>query len=433
MGKSALYLWCAGLAIVTFDLVLRFNFLGFTIKSYYFLFLAAASLFAFAEIKAGRLLDEMKQLFRAPWVFAFLLFLYELGMSPFSFAPKKSYGYSCFLLFDLLVVAIPGVAILRRNPVASRKAVTIALMTAAYFLVSVILVDLVAFQYGVIGGLIGYNQELSLMWGMSRAHAFSYEPSYLSMYFNFSLLFLTGEFLSPNRVVSRKPLCGAISLLLVGIFLLASRTGWVLVAIGLLVLLFQSRRLLWRRELALPSGAILAGLLLFLCVLPKKHYSAMTEHLISTILSGTDGSGNSRLKAMTDAINIGIETKGLGVGVGASFFYYIAKHPEVVTPYLNVSMSSEYIMSIWGQIVAESGLPGFLLYLAFGLSVIWATISNSRKNEDATVNACAISAVLFFVFAAHLVGNLARTDVWVWFVIWMVFGAKVIKPVKADV
>ncbi|MGE3260409.1 MAG: O-antigen ligase family protein [Bacteriovoracia bacterium] len=419
MGKSALYLWCAGLAIVTFDLILTFEFGGFTIKSYYFLFLAAASLFALEEIRGGRVWDRARELFRRPWVFAFLLFAYELGMSPFSYVPKKSFAYSVWLLFDLVVVALPGYFLLSREIFTSRRVVTFALMAAAYFLVGILIVDLIAFQYGFLGGFIGYNQEPSLGWGMSRAHAFSFEPSYLSMYFNFSMLFLVGEVISPKPNIPRIPLFGSVILLLVGIFLLASRTGWLLVGTGLAVLLFHSRHLLRRKDLKKAALGIAAFVVLFLLLLPSKHYSLMGKHLISTILSGTDGSGNTRLKAMNEAAQISLETKGLGVGVGASFFYYLAKNPALITPHLHVTMGGESIMSTWGQIVAESGLPGTLLYFAFGLSIILALVRAARSSGDATVTASAVSAVLFFGLAAHLVGNLARTDVWVWFALWM--------------
>lgn len=424
MGKSALYLWCAGLALITFDLILTFEFGGFTIKSYYFLFLAAASLFALEEIRGGRVWDRARELFRRPWVFAFLLFAYELGMSPFSYVPKKSFAYSVWLLFDIAVIAIPGYFIIRKQGALGRRAVVRTLLLSAVFLVAVLLVDLLAFQHGYIGGLIGFNQELSLKWGMSRAHAFAFEPSYLSLFFTFSLLLLLGQFFSSRRSVGRLPIGIASFALLVGIFLLGSRTGWVLTALGIAAMLLSLGKKIFRRDILLSAAGALLLFGIFVWVLPGKQFALMKQNLVGTLLSGTDGSSNTRVASMIEGVRTGVASRGLGVGVGASFVYYITTHPEVITPYLNLSSGSESIMSTWGQVVAESGLPGFLLYLGFGASVIWSAFRAARANPDSIHASCLISAVLFFVLAAHLVGNVARSDVWVWFALWAVFTAE---------
>jgi O-antigen ligase len=417
MGKSALYLWCAGFAVVTFDLLFTFELAGFTIKSYYFLFLAAAALFFLELFRKKELKNFYRELFSPPWIFALLLFIYEIGMAPFSIVPKKSFAYSIWLLFDILVVAIPGAMIIVQQKAHARITITWALVAAAFFLVGVLLIDLIAFQYGYTAGYLGYNQEPTLGWGMSRAHAFSYEPSYLSMFFTFSLLFLFSQVLAAAKTISKFALYAAIFLLSIGIFLLGSRTGWIMTAIGLALLLVRLRNFLWRRDIGYAVVIIGASLICFFLLLPSKHVSLMSKNLVSTLISHTDGSSNTRLAAMAEAVRDGIDTRGLGVGAGASFFYFLHKHPEEITPNLHISLRGENIMSTWGQLVAESGVPGILCYLAFALSIVVITYRAAKLNPGA--NGSFFSALLFFLLAAHLVGNVSRTDVWVWFALWM--------------
>lgn len=416
MRKSALYLWCLGLALVTFDLLFTFEEGGFTVKSYYFLFLGAAGIFWLDSIRQGTFWGRLAAAGKSPWVFAFLLFLFELGRSPFSFLPKKSFAYSLWLLFDLLVVALPGYYLLREAGAEARRGLFRALLSANFFLVAVLVIDLIAFQYGYIGGLVGYNQEPSLMWGMSRAHAYSYEPSYLAVYFAFSLLLFCGEIFSPARVVSRLPLSLACLALALGIFLLGSRTGWLTTALGLGLLFLALAKRIGRREIMALGGGVLALAVAILIFLPAQQTAQMKKNLVNTLMQGKDGSSNTRLQAMGEAVNMLTASKGLGVGVGASFHEYISRNPQLVTPALNTSQGSEFIMSIWGQLTAESGVAGIGLFFAFGLALCWKIALN--LGSDPARQACLISAALFFLLTAHLIGNVARTDVWVWFTIW---------------
>lgn len=418
MEKSALYLWCAGLAIITFDRLFFFQLGGFTVKSYYFLFIASALLFLYSARREKILAQLFRELRSPPWIFIFLLFVYELARAGFSPLPVKSYAYSIWLLFDIAVVGIPGSLLLRRAPDRFRT-IGFALSCAAIFLVTVLIIDTVAFSYGYIGGLIGNNQELSLKWGMSRAHAFSYEPSYLSLYFSLSLLFLTAEALRAPFAIPQWLLLLALALLAIGIFLLGSRTGWLLTGVGLAFLLFTQRARLRNRKVFWAVASLPLGLLLIVFLLPLKHRQLMYNNLVGTIIAGTDGSANTRVESMRDAIRICFENKGLGIGVGASLIDLLQKHPEKLPTQFTFTMGGEYIMSIWGQIVAESGFPGLLFFTLFCLSFWWVLFRQAKADRSPRSAAYFISSVLLFGIAAHLVGNVARTDIWVWAAVWM--------------
>jgi O-antigen ligase len=203
-----------------------------------------------------------------------------------------------------------------------------------------------------------------------------------------------------------------------GIFMLGSRTGWLMAILGLPAILFRYRQLLRRKETAWALLSISCVMVALFVFLPAKHRELMNKNLISTVAEGRDGSGNQRLRAMGDALAAARETHGLGTGVGGSFFHYLERHPRHNSQYV-VTLGGENIMSIWGQILAESGIPGTLLFLLFTLSFWRLAWRHTQRRPGPRATAILVSSVLVLGFAAHLVGNVARSDIWPWFALWV--------------
>lgn len=416
MAKAALYLWCLGLGLVTFDLALAFEWSGFTIKGYYFVFLLSALLSAPREISENGFWNSAKRVLSPPWVFVFALFLYELALAPFSLMPVKSYAYSVWLLFDLTVVGISGSLALTAVPrEMALTALRRTLIAAGLLLSFVVIADYVAYFYGHTEGWIGFNQDRDLKWGISRPHAFAYEPSYLALYFSVVLPLLLSQLFAGLRARWERAAVALASIsVILALFILSSRTGWVAAGLGVAAVLFFTKAKRGPVLAALGLGAVvILGAWAFS---PERQKSLVADNLVTSVIKGQDGSGNSRVRAMIDAVRIGTETKFLGTGVGASYAY-VMKSRGQEGPY---ETGAEYIMSIWGQLIAESGLVGVACFLLLGLA-LWTGLRRSDLSAPLRTSLLVTLAV-FFVFSSHWVGNVARTDIWVWMAIWHAFG-----------
>lgn len=415
----AFLLWCTGLATVTFDRLGTFEAAGFTIKSYYFLFLAAALL---TVASAGRAFFAfVPSALKQGLGFALLLALYQALLAPFSFYPLKSAVYTAWLIFDIVCVLLVGSFLLQAfQRQGSLLRVAHFLVAAALGLSAVVLVDHVAYHYGYGKGLIGFNQDELLKWGVSRPHAFAYEPSYLGLYFSLLMPILAAYLMGAHPKTRWMIfLClAAFAASTLCLLAIGSRLGLAaaLLTLGLAVLL--SLRHLSPKPVLGLAAAVVAGALLTYAVSPPKQIQLVRENFVDTVVQGKDGSGNARVRAMQKSLGIAKESHLLGVGVGASYAYEMAREGRAG----QLDSGAESIMSIWGQLLAESGLAGPLCFLALGLSLAVALYRRSAGGRNILFSMLFASCVIFFIFSAHWVGNVARTDIWVWIALWHAFG-----------
>ena len=429
---SAAILWIMGLSIITFDKILTFTFSGFTIKSYYFLFLAAAAINFFDALKAGVLWREMQKFLKPPILFVILLFLYELAFSPFSLVPKKSLGYSIWLFFDISVVMLSGIYCLQKIPPAQRKSLILfALALSGTALGLIVIIDYIAYFKGYTAGWIGFNQDTSLHWGVSRPHAFAYEPSYLAMNLSMILAFLFSELLDSSLFDKRKmATVGSILTIGVALYILFSRSGWISTTLSLMLVgIIQYKKFFHVRNL-LILACLPVAVLLVLYFSPKEQKTRIFDQSLGPIIEGRADSGSSRIWAMKFGIKIGKDFHYLGSGVGGSYKYYLETYDKPPPPFHLIKgyiapkyeQGSELIMSIWSQLFAESGLPGFILFLCFALALLFRLWKENRQLNTPFQSAMLATCLVFFVFTAHWIGNVARTDIWGFITLWYVFG-----------
>jgi O-antigen ligase len=180
----------------------------------------------------------------------------------------------------------------------------------------------------------------------------------------------------------------------------------------------KKRRFPWRAAI---TG--LAGILLILGVLvatlPSAQRGTLNRMLVSSLIKGSDGSGNARLAAHLHAIDLARESNWLGVGLGASYRYWMQTRPNDPNAVPEAGqMGHELIMSIWGQLLAEGGIPALLAYAAGAFFLVTGLFRRWRQGDDPFVSGSLAASTVFFFFIAFFLGNVARGDVWVWFAIW---------------
>jgi O-antigen ligase len=201
-----------------------------------------------------------------------------------------------------------------------------------------------------------------------------------------------------------------------------SRTGVIALVPGMaLVLILDFRRrksVPWRLLLGL-AGLVLVCFAVVAVSTPTKQRARLDRLFISSLLHGQDGSTHARLLALKEAGQIARESHGLGVGLGASYRYWEKTRPH--DPNLapeNGQMGHELIMSIWGQLLAEGGIPALLLYAAAAIFLLRTLLAQWRREHDSFSLGSLVAALIFFGFIAFAMGNVARGDVWVWFALW---------------
>ncbi|HEY8279949.1 MAG TPA: O-antigen ligase family protein [Bdellovibrionota bacterium] len=340
-----------------------------------------------------------------------------------SFYPAKTFFYSGWLFFNLFTIY--GSARLNGEFLTAERWLLLIRVTMGA-MAGIILIDHLAYSRGFPDGLIGFNHDTYLKWGVSRAHAFSGEPSYIG-------LFLATALVASSTVFSRKIDWRFLLLdlgVLLAIIATVSRSSWVALAIGLgLAVLWKvqvQKRMPWK-GLGIGAGLLcLLGLGIFFALSPAQKAS-FDKNLFGSLIRGEDGSANARWNSQIFAFEMAKETRGMGTGLGASYVYWTRSHPDgnnnVRPP--DPMFRREAVMSTWGQLLAEGGVVAVLLYGAAAILLLRALRQRAAAKRDPQLGQALASALLFFVIGAWMLGNVARGDVWVWYSYWsaLAFGA----------
>jgi hypothetical protein len=158
-------------------------------------------------------------------------------------------------------------------------------------------------------------------------------------------------------------LAGTLAFLLLIEIATLSRSGWLGLGVGGLVLVIPYRRFVFRKELLYPLGALA---LLLLAVV------AMRQHFVSTLLGqrlSTSGSSTQQHFAIYSYIGPVLHMHPL-LGLGENNF---AVYYQFLTGKANFGAHS-----YWVAIIVESGLLGFLLWIVF-LRYVFVRLVAARR------------------------------------------------------
>jgi hypothetical protein len=409
-----------GLLTCTWDKIFKLEIAGFTLKIHQLLFFSSllATLIAFRKAGISLLLHSTSRGFGLACL---LLAIFYVIASPLSYFPLKSALYSGWLLFGL--ISIWG-TIQLLAPYTSKINIAVAIGAITFFNGLVIGIDHIAYKLGYTAGLIGFNQDEILKWGVSRPHAFASEPSYIAVFLCFGTILTLGLF----SKLPKKLRLWALPPLAMGIFGITaatSRTGWAALLCSFVLYFtlqgFARKRIPWKGITLLVSGGLISAVVFYASTAPEQR-QLLNNNLISSLSLGTDGSGNARIQAHKFALEIARETRWLGTGLGASYKYFTSTRDRSLIAPPNITDNQptgyELIMSTWGQLLAEGGILAVSLYALAGFFLIRSLWIQWRLNQDPLVLGSLVSAIIFFGFVAFWLGNVARGDVWVWFAIW---------------
>jgi hypothetical protein len=197
-----------------------------------------------------------------------------------------------------------------------------------------------------------------------RVNALTVDPNHLGVMLVVPLLALTPVYLRMARTHRLKWwLAGTLAFLLLIEIATLSRSGWLGLGVGGLVLVIPYRRFVLRKELLYPLGALALVLL---------GVVAMRQHFVSTLLGqrlSTSGSSTQQHFAIYSYIGPVLHMHPL-LGLGENNF---AVYYQFLTGKANFGAHS-----YWVAIIVESGVLGFLLWIAF-LRYVFVRLVAARR------------------------------------------------------
>jgi hypothetical protein len=197
-----------------------------------------------------------------------------------------------------------------------------------------------------------------------RVNALTLDPNHLGVMLCIPLLALTPVYLRMPRAHRLKWwLAGTLAFLLLVEIATLSRSGWLGLGVGGLILAIPYRRFVFSKQLLYPVGALLVVLL---GVVVVKH------HFISTLLGqrfSTSGSSTQSHLAIYSYIGPVLHMHPL-LGLGENNF---AVYYQFLTGQTNFGAHS-----YWVSVIVESGLIGFLVWIAF-LRYVFVRLVAARR------------------------------------------------------
>lgn len=204
---------------------------------------------------------------------------------------------------------------------------------------------------GVIGVLTGGSPILRGPGGMLEDN----NDFALALTMNIPLLFYLGR--TEEKVWVRRLTDLGVVLTLITILLTHSRGGFLAATATLLVMAWRSRRLVQ------AAGVMALTAVMFFAFAP--------DHVIERIASigqgSADSSANARLQAWAAAFRMIEDSPFLGVGM-RNFQYQFSSVDGVEAGQQMAYVAHNSYLQIW----AETGTPGFLIYMVMLGSVFWA-------------------------------------------------------------
>ena len=386
---AACTFWSIGLAVLAVGF-LSLPVLEWRASISYIFFVFASVCTAWAEKREFGTRVALYRLHDAtiysPWRFLLLYFLWISVFSPFSSSPVASVVYAANGWLSLVTIGITAQFVF-----SERTFHGIVLLPARLA---------VAFWC--------YCFTVSLLIANSLVHLFLpgagfpmlvNEQANLFLYFTVGLPFLLWDFLKDGRRLVPRWLSGlTVAMGCVTTLLFQQRLFLLAVAasVGAILALFILKRIRLRRMLLLAgflSGwAIAAGLGLLLWL----------EH--SGLRSALDGERLALAERMRGNFAVAVDslwiTHGLGRGLGVTG-----------------------LRGVWTRVLAEAGVVGFLLYLAFFLNVLRDLYRVRRSTRLVVSNVSFVSMAVFLVLVSQSVENPYGAYVWVWYALWALFGS----------
>lgn len=398
----------------SFDTVLNIRIAGFSIR------VCTLVMFIFSLIVVVGSYFSYKKTdirFLGFWSFvSWLIFLFIFLQN--SVLITRGIGYMVWLLiFFFFIVALSQYI---RNQSHYQK------VLFAYINMFTLIGVLGLIQWGLTIAGLDMNIQFFFKSGIPRVHGFSYEPSYFSTYLFIPWVFHFFLFFSGQHEFKRKVFNKTALLILTPVICLSfSRMGILLMLIVVVAKLFSIIRSailkgkIFGWDLGfLKMAAVGFSGVLFIIVFNFKKFSTIFEGL--PILSRYSHSATIRIGDFLNTWHVFIKSPFIGYSLGG-----VAPAIARSKGYINISqelVKNTEGMCIFLEVLAASGIIGFIFFLAFMLQFIRSSkILQRWKKEKVyldvaswiSIHRLLVVAWLFQLLLLCLNQNILRNYVWI--------------------
>ncbi len=334
-----------------------------------------------------------------------LSFLFHFG------GARTSFDY-VYIVQALLVLIVMGVLIKNRAQL-DRAVYWLTGLAAVLALLGLLLEKVSSYNYS--SYLQAYfwhgTSVLPLRVPDDRLQSVFEDPNFLANFLVTAFL-ISCPFLLSHRASRRFLTLVALALILTGVYFTFSAGNWISLGVGLLVLWLLSSAKAKARVVA--AFALVGLMVLLLSVYSIIHFDIVPEDLQNkfTALGGVTGGltqlEQGPLRARAYLINRGLDMfrQSPLFGIGMLRFRGEALNQFGLIP----GLAAMFPHNSYVLILAELGIVGMLLLLAFIGSVVWVGISNTRKAQEpglrylqvGTLAAIFASLAFFFTYGEIL-------------------------------
>ncbi len=215
--------------------------------------------------------------------------------------------------------------------------------------------------------------------------------------------------LKPHHWLTTATWLGQI-LLLVGVAETGSRTGILIVAVSVVLMLLSPTSGIRPQRVIVPSIVIFA---IYFSV-PDTYWDSLWNSIFPTIQSGTDTLA-IRYELWETATRMVIANPFSGVGIN-QFIPNVALYSDPLSSTVRITGAH----SVYFSVLAETGVVGFALFMGLVISSLLLALRAALKLQDkADVN---LAYTWFVVLALLLIGGITKQDQYDK-LLWFVFGA----------
>jgi hypothetical protein len=195
---------------------------------------------------------------------------------------------------------------------------------------------------------------------------------------------LLGIFLWHTGVYkNRKWFFAALSLLVCGLLYSFSRSAWLatLAAVGLFMFLFLD----WRRflRIAMEIGAVILLIVAIAALVRPALVVPVATHFKNT-LTLEDPSTMGHIDSLIEGLEV-VRSNPFGIGLGLSGPRALARSDQAIN-----SESAFFVLAF------DVGIPGFLLYCLFLLTVVLRLLASVRKRREQKEKALILTVIAIF-------------------------------------
>jgi len=276
------------------------------------------------------------------------------------------------------------------------------------------------------GGLLNYTLfilefafDIKIFWGagpvfekdvMKPAYSL---PGWYSSFFGYMLPFVVHRFFFSKSILKKVFYIVCFILCVSGVVYIGSRQASLVVAVVLLITLFQYLKFIKPRLMGFLVGALFAGIVVFLVLTP----SSFWDYMKTVTDTKTDGSISRRVSYLQAALELIADRPLLGSGTDTFRDYYARSYAVRYAPDLSdvQNVEQEYrrvAHNTYLEVLVGSGVLGMGVFLGIvylALKKFKVSVRNFHDQGDvknallaSTYRTVFIASLLFFLFSSDL-------------------------------